>query len=203
MDDRLGGDNAVGAASVWPTRVYLVRHGQTELNAAGLIRGLLDPPLDKVGHLQAQEVGAALARLAPRAVVSGPLRRTVETAHAIASSSEAPLSVDRRLQDRDYGEWTGKSVRSVQEQWGSLDDAPGVELWTEVAARALQALEALYDENAPRPVVVVTHDAVVRALLMTWGRVRGADSVVDPGSYSVVERSADGWRVLSVNNHVG
>jgi len=34
------------------TLVYLVRHGQTPLNESGVLRGLLDPPLDEAGHLQ-------------------------------------------------------------------------------------------------------------------------------------------------------
>jgi hypothetical protein len=41
--------------------VYLVRHGQTPLNESGVLRGLLDPPLDEAGHLQAGRLGAVLA----------------------------------------------------------------------------------------------------------------------------------------------
>jgi broad specificity phosphatase PhoE len=44
------------------TRIYLVRHGRTKLNAAGVLRGHLDPPLDVVGRRQVRELGVALAQ---------------------------------------------------------------------------------------------------------------------------------------------
>jgi hypothetical protein len=57
------------------TLIYLVRHGQTPLNESGAPRGLLDPPLDEAGHLQARRLGAALGPRMPSVVVAGPLLR--------------------------------------------------------------------------------------------------------------------------------
>jgi Histidine phosphatase superfamily (branch 1) len=51
-------------AADW-TPVYLVRHGQTPLNESGVLRGLLDPPLDEAGHLQAGRLGAVLGPRMP------------------------------------------------------------------------------------------------------------------------------------------
>jgi broad specificity phosphatase PhoE len=174
------------------------------LNAAGLVRGLLDPPLDDVGRTQAQEVARALSRLPVGEVVAGPLRRTIQTAQPIAYASQVPLEVDVRLQDRDYGEWAGQRVEAVVAQWGSLDNAPGVEPLSTVTRRAREALEDYADRSTSDLMVVVTHDAVIRALVTTWRHVdEGVRSfTVDPASYSVVERRGGDWRVLSVNNRV-
>jgi broad specificity phosphatase PhoE len=62
------------------TRVYLVRHGQTPLNESGVLRGLLDPPLDEAGHRQAQRLAAALSPRIPVAVIASPLLRARQTA---------------------------------------------------------------------------------------------------------------------------
>ncbi len=187
-----------------PTRVYLVRHGRTELNAAGIVRGRLDPPLDDVGCLQVEELARALSLLPIDEVVAGPLGRTTQTAQVIAHASGAPLSVDARLQDRDYGEWTGHSVEAVVTQWGSLDDAPGVESLAVVAQRAWEACEALADRWRGGLVVAVTHDAVIRALVTKWRHidVGRRPFAVDTASYTVVERLSGEWRVLSIGNHV-
>jgi broad specificity phosphatase PhoE len=59
------------------TRIYLCRHARTQLNADGLLRGHLDPHLDSVGRMQADDLGKALASLVPLRVLSSPLRRRV------------------------------------------------------------------------------------------------------------------------------
>ena len=67
------------------TLVYLVRRGQTPLNESGVLRGLLDPPLDEAGRLQAGRLGAVLG--APNA-----LRRRRQP----AAAGEADRTADRR-----------------------------------------------------------------------------------------------------------
>jgi broad specificity phosphatase PhoE len=62
------------------TLVYLVRHGQTPLNESGVLRGLLDPPLDEAGHLQAGRLGAVLGPQMPSVIATSPLLRARQTA---------------------------------------------------------------------------------------------------------------------------
>ncbi|MGZ8815492.1 MAG: histidine phosphatase family protein [Mycobacterium sp.] len=62
--------------------VYLVRHGETSLNADGRLRGLADPELNECGDRQARAI--AIAKGDADVVVSSPLRRAVHTAAAIA-----------------------------------------------------------------------------------------------------------------------
>jgi len=90
-------------------RVFLARHGRTALNAEGRLRGLSDPPLDEVGIAEVARLAEALARKHPTAVICSPLQRAVATAQAIGSASGAPVTVDARLNDRDYGPMTTAS----------------------------------------------------------------------------------------------
>ena len=89
-------------------------------------------------------------------------------------------------------------------QWGSLDDAPGVEPLAAVTQRAWEACEELADRLRSGLVVVVTHDAVIRALITKWRHIdEGRQPLtVDTASYTVVERLRREWRVLSIDNHV-
>ncbi len=147
------------------TRVYLARHGRTALNAEGRLRGLSDPPLDEVGITEVSRLADTLAARRPVAVVSSPLQRAVATAQAIGAAADAPVTIDARLVDRDYGPMTGLRREDVERRYGSVDSAPGVESRTTLADRARRAFLELVDELGPGPVVMVSHDAFNTVLL--------------------------------------
>lgn len=180
-------------------RVYLARHGQTPLNAAGVLRGRLDPPLDEVGRDEARRLGRALARCRPRRVVASPLLRARETAKEVADLVGLPVQTDLRLVDRGYGQWAGMRREVVERRWGSLDDAPGVEPADAVRHRAFEAMEALARDGGG-PVVVVSHDVVNRFLLsMIDPRLGGPDDIPQgTGCFNVLERGVYGWSVVAV-----
>ncbi|MFT4083297.1 MAG: histidine phosphatase family protein [Nocardioides sp.] len=187
--------------------VYLVRHGQTALNAGGRLRGLLDPPLDQEGERQVQMLGAAFAELRrrPRRVVAGPLTRTQQTAGAIARALGLEVLTDERLVDRDYGPWTGEPADQVRAQYGpGLVDLPGAEPVAQVVRRARAALDAQASDLAG-PVVLVAHDAVNSHLLAALDPALGAahDITQDTACWNRLERTPSGWRAIVVNGHAG
>lgn len=183
-------------------RVYLVRHARTALNAEGRLRGHLDPPLDDVGGSEARELAIVLASLRPVRVVSSPLRRAVETANAIASEASVPVVVDQRLTDRDYGPWAGQREDAVVAEWGPLDGAPGVERAESVAKRALAALDAQRTDDGP--VVMVSHEAVNRALLRTLDPDLGSRDRISQRTacWNVLLRLDERWVVDQVDRKV-
>lgn len=178
--------------------LYLVRHGQTTLNAEGRLRGLANPPLDAVGLQEAAALARALAPLGPRRVLTSPLQRAVQTGRAIADAAAIPCSADPRFNDRDYGPWTGHLKAEVVAEWGSVDDAPGVEPVAQVLARVLPALDTLLDVTDDRPIIVVTHDAVIRPLVHAIDAGRG-DLVAANGSWNELVQSDDGWTVRATD----
>jgi broad specificity phosphatase PhoE len=148
-------------------RVYLARHGRTALNAGGRLRGLSNPPLDSVGEAEAQRLAVVLAAYAPAVVISSPLQRAVSTAEAIGAAGHISVVIDDRLNDRDYGPWTGQPRAEVVHRFGSVDDAPGVESAAMLAARAWAAWTELTSEYSRGPLVMLSHDAFNTALLRT------------------------------------
>jgi broad specificity phosphatase PhoE len=176
------------------TRVILVRHGRTALNAAGRLRGLADPELDEVGIEQAAATAHALQPLGLDRVLSSPLHRAVHTATVIATACGVPHTIDAAFNDRDYGPWTGHLKDEVVEQWGSVDAAPGVEAADVVMARVWPALDALAGD-AEATVAVVSHDAVIGPIL---SRIQpGIDATIDNGGWAVLDRDGAGWVVES------
>lgn len=174
--------------------VYLVRHGRTELNAAGRLRGRIDVDLDEVGRAEAAALADHFRDLSVALVASSPLVRAVDTAAAIADATGAPHRVEEALIDRDYGESAGKPRAEVEARYGSLDGAPGVEPFNVVATRAVECIERLVT-GLDAPVVVVAHDAVNRAILTRLIPSLGdADQIPQrTGCWNRLERRSGRW----------
>jgi broad specificity phosphatase PhoE len=145
--------------------LVLVRHGQTDANARGLLQGRVDLPLSDLGRRQA----AALAALVPpdARVIASPLRRTRETAAAFATDVE----VDERWIELDYGEFDGRPIADLPpEVWAEWRAdphfvPPGGESLVTLGARVRGACEELLDEARGGDVVVVSHVSPIKAAI--------------------------------------
>lgn len=142
--------------------LVLVRHGRTQANAAGLLQGRVDHPLDEVGERQAREVtGFVRSILDDRIdrVVSSPLQRARQTAAGFG----VDVTVDERWIELAYGEYEGVPHADVpSEVWNQWRRDPdfvpaGGEALSALDTRVRAACEELVDEAADRNVVVVSH----------------------------------------------
>ncbi|MCA1845065.1 MAG: histidine phosphatase family protein [Actinobacteria bacterium] len=182
--------------------VYLVRHGRTALNAAGLLRGHLDVPLDDLGWSEAQRLGDLFRDVTLACVVASPLARALETAAPIASATDCDVRVDDDLIDRDYGPWAGKTHADVVAAWGNVDAAPDVEPLDAFSARVLGALCRLVDVLGDAPGLVVAHEAVNQALLahLMPGRAKEPWGIPQrTACWNRLELTPDGWRAPVVD----
>ncbi len=91
--------------------IYIVRHGQTELNSRQVLQGRSDFPLNDRGMQQANETKEKLKGIKFDAVYSSPLIRAVQTAKLIAPEKE-PV-IDGRLIEMDYGPYEGLSLENM------------------------------------------------------------------------------------------
>jgi len=168
------------------TYIFLMRHGETDANAKGIVQGAgLDPPLNEQGREQARLLGEALA-VEPidfDLVVSSTLARARETADIIADSlSRAACgpSPERlylpELSEMRYGELEGKSLKEMfpilkrlSQDWAAGKTATkcpgGGESPAAVLDRALPALSDLATKAKPLNVLVVAHSRLNKILL--------------------------------------
>lgn len=143
--------------------IYVVRHGRTASNAAGLLLGRADPPLDEVGHAQAEALGRSLGKV--DLVVTSPLERARQTAACI----DGPVRVDERFIELDYGEWDQRSFGDLPagswEAWrADIDFAPpGGESLADLGERVRAGLEDLVEAAQGSKVAVVTHVSPLKA----------------------------------------
>ncbi len=151
------------------TRLLLVRHGQSEWNAAGRWQGQADPPLSALGRMQAEEAAGALPEEI-EAVVASDLRRALDTATIMgARLGLGPVTRDRRWRERDVGHFTGLTRAEIEQRWpGLLDppspDIPGGETPAALLRRAQAAVAAVVATYGDASVLVVTHGGLIRRL---------------------------------------
>ncbi len=169
------------ASSSWtgqvgePTRLLLLRHGQTELSVGRRYSGHGDPELTALGHAQA---AAAAVRLAQNvdiaAVISSPLRRARQTAAAVSEATNAPLEVREGLIETDFGAWEGLTFTEASQRdpelhalWlGSQDVAPpGGESFAAVSQRLAAERDAILAAHPGQTVVVVSHVTPIKMFL--------------------------------------
>jgi len=187
--------------------LILVRHGRTAANAAGLLQGRRDNPLDDVGLLQAEAVAAAVGPV--DAVVSSPLLRARQTARAFGDAVEP----DERFTELDYGEWEARPVADVPLEtwmaWRNDPDfrPPGGETLRELGQRVRSGLEDLAVEAAERRVVVVCHVSPIKAAV-AWALGVGDDVTwrmwVGPASVSEIglRGGAPSLRLFNRTDHL-
>ena len=150
--------------------LILVRHGESEGNAAGLLLGRMDSPLTGRGRSQARSLADAVS--GATRLVSSPLSRARETAEALGTG--LPVEIDDRWVEVDYGAFDGRPLGDVPgEVWARWRSdptfaPPGGESLASAGVRVRQACQELLAEpdGAARGdgvVVVVSHVSPIKA----------------------------------------
>ncbi|GAA5873204.1 hypothetical protein JCM3774_000079 [Rhodotorula dairenensis] len=128
-----GGDCSSNPGDGRAGTLILVRHGQSETNAANIFTGILDPALTDRGVHEARQVGKRLRSLSiPRIdrAYTSPLRRaSASLSHILETYLDGedvdgvgalpPVTVDPALNERDYGKLNGLNKAEVAEQYGT------------------------------------------------------------------------------------
>ncbi|MFI9200628.1 bifunctional RNase H/acid phosphatase [Streptomyces sp. NPDC053048] len=161
-----------------PTTFVLLRHGETALTPQKRFSGSggTDPELSEAGRRQAEAVAAALAaRGTVQAIVSSPMRRTRQTAEAVAKALGLEVRIDEGLREADFGKWEGLTFAEVKERhpedldaWLSSSKAAptgGGESFATVARRIAVTRDKLLARYAGRTVLLVTHVTPVKTLV--------------------------------------
>ena len=164
-------------------RLYVVRHGQTERSARHIYSGQADVPLTAVGQAQARRAGELLAGSGIDAIVSSPLCRARDTAAAIADATGAPIRVDERLIEVDYGPFEGLDRHGARRRFGAAFTAwredpfgapvPGMEPLDVALGRARLGTAEIV--AAGERTVIVGHQGILRLVLIALGQIARGD----------------------------
>ena len=158
-----------------PTRLLLLRHGQTELSVERRYSGRGNPPLTELGRRQADAAAAYLGgRGGIAAVVSSPLQRAYDTAQAAGKALGLDVVVDDDLIETDFGDWEGLTFTEAADtdpdlhrRWlrDTTVTPPGGESFDAVHNRVRRARARIITEYGGSTVLVVSHVTPIKTLL--------------------------------------
>ncbi len=163
----------MGASS--STRIFLVRHGATELSSEDRFAGAINPQLSEEGIFQAKRLAERLANDPITAVYCSPLVRTVQTATILASPHHLDLIQRDELREIDHGHWEGLRRADVEaqfpEEYAAWEEDPftfapqGGETGVSVIARALPVVREIVSLHREENILVVSHKATIRLII--------------------------------------
>lgn len=197
------------------TKLVLVRHGQTDSNAAGRFQGQQDVPLNRIGRSQAATLAERLVRLKAARVVTSDLLRASATAEAIATASGIGVEVDAGLREIHVGSWEGRTAVEVAAENPWFEDALHTgrdfrrsetgETAEEAGERVAGVLARVASAHPGETTVVVGHGLALRVGLSLFLGLGLDASFCLSGlwncSWTILEHNQR-WRLLSYNNVV-
>ena len=157
------------------TRIYLIRHGETEWNRTGRWQGTSDVLLSPAGIRQAQLWAEHAPFTDVDAIYSSDLSRAIKTAEILADRFSLPVIEERGFRETNFGDWEGGTLSELlaafPDDFGKFfvepDQVkpPNGEIFSECQARAMTALEQIVAVNADKKIVIVSHGLVIRLIL--------------------------------------
>jgi alpha-ribazole phosphatase len=194
------------------TSIWLVRHGQTEMNRQRRYLGMGESPMTGYGRRQAAALAYRLRRIPFGLAIVSPATRARETAAAILAGRGVPIAEDGRWAEMNHGRWEGLTYAEVvarfrEEAARRFADplhgrAAGGESLAEVLARVSDGWQTLLREQPGGRILLVTHATPIQLVLCL---VSGTPPAlhwrwrIDHGSVTAIDVYAGGPIVRMVN----
>lgn len=193
-----------------PTRLCILRHGETDWNAERRLQGQIDIPLNAAGRAQAAATAAGLLGQDFAAVYSSDLARTWQTAQPIAAALGLCAIATPVLRERHYGRMQGLTGAEAQQSCPALHavyaardphhDLDGGESLTAFAERVAQALRDLVAAHPGQTLLLVAHGGVLDIVYrLATGRDLSAprDFPIPNAGLNWLEYRAGAWHLVA------
>lgn len=161
-------------------KLFLVRHGQDQDNAAGLLNGHRDTELTELGREQARQVAPKLRGRGIQVIYASPLKRAHETALIINETLGVELILDTLVMERDFGILTGQPVVDIpkftdhilkMDHVNYFLEVEGAEDFPTLLRRAHTVVREIRRRHPAQNVLIVTHGDIgkmIRAAYHGW-----------------------------------
>ncbi len=197
--------------------LILVRHGETVGQSSVRLYGATDIELSGKGREQMRKVGLLLADEKFQQVISSPLSRSMEGASIAADGRMSDHRIVKDFREINFGRWEGWTFEEAKErdaevyaEWQmrrtdfSFPEGDSIPEFHNRVSNA--AREVFYEP--PAKTLAVLHKGVIRVIIASlldidFQEVRKYS--IELGSIHRLEKTADGWRTLSINEtaHLG
>lgn len=195
------------------TRIFLIRHGETEWNRDARIQGHRDIPLNEIGRQQARLLVGRLGGQGIQAVYASDLSRALDTARIALEGLGLEIRATSDLREASFGAWEGmgwnqvetefpEEVARYRREFGTYAP-PGGESLAQVRERAVRAFDRISAENPGATLSIFSHGGPCRAILskILGMEVRGSRRLgMSNASVHIVEREGKESRVTLLND---
>lgn len=186
------------------TRLYLVRHGETEWNKFSKIQGRTDTELSDAGIAQAKLLAGRLAGENIDFIYSSSLKRALKTAEIVAEYKRCEIVKSDDYHEICLGPWEGLTINEIKEKYSEHFRAykedpanfklPGAETFMDLTERTYNAILDIVERHKGSNILVVSHGTAIKAAII---RILGIDIInytkfrVDNASISVIDLRDD------------
>ena len=155
------------------TKIYLVRHGETDWNRERRVLGWSSTPLNDKGVVQAKALADILAHFNINKIYTSPLPRALQTAQILGSSLNLNPIEERRFIEANIGSWEGRFWKEleddpIRQQYYTRPETarpPNGETSKEVQKRAAAGISSICHRQPDESLLVVTHADLIRCIL--------------------------------------
>jgi broad specificity phosphatase PhoE len=165
--------------------IDFIRHAQSAANACGKYSNQIDDPLSPDAYPALDRLRSRLDSIGYTEAVSSPYRRCVETAQYLLDSHPIDITVEGAIREMAMGPWDQKTQGEVAQEfkieWQIWNSDPGAlqlagrETVDQVSQRVLGWLSSFVRQRPEGQVMVVTHVAVIRAILAYYSMTPNSD----------------------------
>jgi broad specificity phosphatase PhoE len=163
------------------TKIYLVRHGQTDWNKDRRVQGWTDIKLNKEGVKEAKKIGEYFKDKVIHAIYSSPLKRALQTAKEIARHKKYSIHKVDEFREGRFGIFEGvryedvvkhKDFREGLEKQGHFHYRPPQgESYGDIYERVSEKLDKIVEGHRDEQILIVTHGGVVRSIAHKIGLI--------------------------------
>lgn len=158
------------------TKLFLIRHGQSEWNKLNLIQGQKNVSLTELGKKQAKSLGNRLINEDIHIIYTSDLLRAYSTAQIISDIIEKPMASKEDIREIKFGSWEGLSTQEIQEKYNKEYSTwlkephnlniDGIETLQLLQTRAMNCIRNIIDSNQGKNIAIVSHGATLKTIIL-------------------------------------
>jgi len=157
------------------TRLYLIRHGETEWNRMAKTQGRMDIDLSSEGYAQAERLADRLQQDGINAIYSSDLKRAYNTASVLADRLNIRVNLSVHLREMDFGCWEGMDFESIRREYSDIHSLwisspnkakiPEGEELIKVQSRATGMIRGILNLHKGERIALVSHGVTLKCMI--------------------------------------